>query len=277
MLRISIPWLIDVVQSLDLIDGLHANQPIVNNIGALFPVLGNIEAMFTQSIYGPYLRASRDAGTALHTELARLTDANKDWDKTNINDYEVIYLKSLRDRFRTVLLGDLSVAPSFLVSAKDSYDTIILIEAGLKLFPPSLMAKAPEIEKDALEAGRALAFELPTACGFHTFRVTESVVRRYWDAVSNNKARPDPQTLGKFAAEMNDGKFGDAKVIEAIKQMTKLHRNPLIHPEVILTSEEAIGILGMARSVISAMLQVLPDVPGTTGAPAAPVPSTPNP
>jgi hypothetical protein len=48
--------------------------------------------------------------------------------------------------------------------------------------------------------------------------------------------------------------------------MTKLHRNPLIHPEVILTVEEAIGIIGMARSVIAMMLQSLPDVPTTTGA-----------
>jgi hypothetical protein len=61
--------------------------------------------------------------------------------------------------------------------------------------------------------------------------------------------------------------FGEKRIVEAIKQMTKLHRNPLIHPEVILTSEEAIGIIGMARSVIGAMLATLPDAPGTTGAP----------
>ena len=47
---------------------------------------------------------------------------------------------------------------------------------------------------------------------------------------------------------------------------TKLHRNPLIHPEVILTVEEAIGIIGMARGVIAMMLQAMPDVPTTTGA-----------
>jgi hypothetical protein len=103
--------------------------------------------------------------------------------------------------------------------------------------------------------GRALAYELPTACGFHTFRVTEAVVRRYWDAVSENKERPKPQTLGTFAAKMAKHKYGDEKVVEAIKQMTKLHRNPLIHPEVILNVEEAIGIIGMARSVIAMMLQ----------------------
>jgi hypothetical protein len=68
---------------------------------------------------------------------------------------------------------------------------------------------------------------------------------------------------------MEKQKIGDDKVVEAIKQMTKLHRNPLIHPEVILSVEEAIGTIGMARSVIAMMLQVLPDAPTTTG--AAPV------
>ena len=39
----------------------------------------------------------------------------------------------------------------------------------------------------------------------------------------------------QFAAELERQQLGDPKVVEAIKQMTKLHRNPLIHPEVILS------------------------------------------
>jgi hypothetical protein len=131
------------------------------------------------------------------------------------------------------------------------------------------MAKAPEVEKDAKEAGRALAYELATACGFHTFRIVESVVRRYWDAVSDGEERPKLQTLGTFASLMDARKIGDEKIVESLKQLTKLHRNPLAHPEVILTVEEAIGTVGMARSVLAMMLQVLPDAPQTTGAPAS--------
>jgi hypothetical protein len=46
--------------------------------------------------------------------------------------------------------------------------------------------------------------------------------------------------------------------------MTTLHRNPLIHPEDALTLDEALGLLGMARSAITAMLAFLPSVPPTT-------------
>lgn len=157
--------------------------------------------------------------------------------------------------------------PAYLVARKESYDVELLVDFGTALFPPALLQKAPETERDAIQVGKALAFEVATGCGFHVFRVMEAVVKRYWDEVSSGAKRPKLQTLGNYAAEMEKRNIGDEKVVESVKQMTRLHRNPIIHPDVILTVEEAIGIVGMARSVIGAMLAVLPDVPPTTGAP----------
>lgn len=266
MIRISLPWLVEVLENIEKIGQIEVGQTVTEAFGSLFLGQHYVEMVFNQSIYGDYLRASRGAAAELHEEIERHLKA-EEWEKVALKSYDVETLKLKKDKFRTIFLADLSVIPSYLVARKDNFDVSFLIESGVRLFPPQLMAKVPEIEHDALEVGRALAFELPTACGFHTFRVMESVVRRYWDQVSSGKDRPKLQTLGNFAAEMEKGGFGDEKVIEAIKQMTKLHRNPLIHPEVILTVEEAIGIIGMARSVIAMMLQSLPDVAPTTGAP----------
>jgi hypothetical protein len=268
MIRISIPWLFDIIESLDSLDNVKANEDILSNLISLFPVQGKLEAIFDQSIYGGYLRASRDAAFSLHSQISEIMGDHETWTERKVSEFQVISLREKKDKFKTVLLADLNVLPSYLVSMKDSFDIAILVEAGHKLFPSSLLAKAPETEKDAKEVGRALAFELATACGFHTFRVLESVVRRYWDAATSGADRPRLETLGSFATELEKLKVGDGKIIEAIKQMTKLHRNPLIHPEVILTTEEAIGIIGMARSVMAAMLQFLPDAPNTTGVPA---------
>lgn len=163
--------------------------------------------------------------------------------------------------------------PSFLVLGKESYDTNSLIDEGFRLFPSALTDKAPEALLDAMEAGRALAFELATACGFHIFRVTEAVLKRYWDHESGGITRPKLETIGNYAAEMDNKGYGDQKVREALKQMAKLHRNPLIHPEVILTVDEAVETLGIARSVIGAMLRALPDVQPTTSSPV----TTPTP
>jgi len=265
MIRTNAAWLIGISESIDALDGLEAGQTVLDAIRALFGAQNALEQIFDQSLYRDHVRACRAAGRSLHEQISGLlSDAN--WAERKLEQYEVAGLKNSKAIFKTVFMADLSILPLYIIAPKDTYDVSLLIEAGIKLFPASIMDKAPEVEKDAREVGRALAYELATACGFHTFRVTESLVRRYWDSVSEGRVRPKLQTLGNFAAEMEKHKVGDARVVEAIKQMTKLHRNPLIHPEVILTVEEAIGIIGMARSVIGPMLQVLPDAPTTTGA-----------
>jgi hypothetical protein len=60
------------------------------------------------------------------------------------------------------------------------------------------------------------------------------------------------------------------KVRAVIKQIADLYRNPLIHPEVVLTMEDAVGIFGISRSAMAAMLSVLPDLPLTTTSASAP-------
>jgi hypothetical protein len=152
-----------------------------------------------------------------------------------------------------------------VVQPKEGYDVSLLTAAGSILFPKSLLQKVPEAETDSMEAGKALAFELATSCGFHVFRIVESTLKRYWDEVSDKKDRPKLETIGSYSIELDKGKFGDEKVWESLKQLAKLHRNPLIHPEVILSVEEAIGIVGIARSVVGMMLQKLPDAAPTTG------------
>jgi len=60
---------------------------------------------------------------------------------------------------------------------------------------------------------------------------------------------------------------GDEKILSTLEQMAKLHRNPLIHPEVVLTMNEAIATAGIARSVATAMLDSLPSLAPTTTIP----------
>jgi hypothetical protein len=72
------------------------------------------------------------------------------------------------------------------------------------------------------------------------------------------------RNIGVYLNAMKQARKGDEKILASLKQMTDLHRNPLIHPEVILTPEEAIATLGIARSAIAAMLVVLPVPPPTT-------------
>ena len=257
MLKISLPWILEVVAS---IDGLAEVKTNMNKTAAQFLCRSaeiGVQITFEQSIYAPYLKSSREKATNLIEILKRISADNEE----TLTSHDVWSIHHSREQFKSVFFAELSVLPAFLVTGKEGYDVNTLIDEGQKLFPALTLSKCPEADKDMREAGKALAFELATSCGFHIFRVTESVLKRYWDHVSDGKDRPNLQTIGSYAKELESKKLGDKKIWEALKQLASLHRNPLIHPKAILTVEEAIDTLGIARSVIAAMLRVMPDIP----------------
>ena len=256
MLRMSLPWILEVMASIDSLTSLRAGTRRQDVLWLCTDVQNRLQTLFDQSIYSPYLRISRQKAEALRGVLEGIKDNT---DGEQVSKFDEWFIRRDQGAFRNVFFAELSVLPSFLVMGKASYDTNTLIDEGHKLFPESILHKCPEAGRDMSEAGRALAFELATACGFHVFRVVEVVLKRYWDHISKNRERPKPGAIGSYAKALEKGEMGDEKIWEALKQLASLHRNPVIHPEVILTVEEAIGILGIARSVISAMLEEMPE------------------
>jgi len=263
VINISIPWMLETVAAIDALLTFRPDEKYGDVWIHAFTARTKLEALFGQSVYSPYLRASRDRGNVLYAALGKLVDDNQhDW-AAEIKGHAGSIQSAAKD-FKLVFQSEISTLPVYLVEPKDNYDVALLIERGTGLFPSGMVAKVAETFFDANQAGKALAFRLPTACGFHTFRVMESVLKRYWDVVTENTKRPEPETIGKFAAELADKKKGDIKIVETLKMIAKLHRNPCIHPDVALTEEEAIGTLGIARSVIASMLAVIPTPPPTT-------------
>jgi len=255
--RVSLAWIIDLVDSINMVRMIHAESEASSVRYAITEFRVSIDRLLNQSVYGPYLSTSREKAAELIKVLSQIETHLDINPQISNDDLNLLYFGL--NQLTPLLREEMATYPVFLVSRKDAFDTDQLIDRGSTLFPRKLLDKVPETYNDALGAGKSLAFELATACGFHSFRVVESVVRRYWDIVTKKAKRPCPETLGKFAGELEQKKLGDEKIIEAIKQMTKLHRNPLAHPDVFLTLEEAIGIVGMARSVIAPMLEELPD------------------
>lgn len=164
-------------------------------------------------------------------------------------------------KFYAVFSAEIEVANAYMVLRKGGYDTGVLLFTGEELFPPSLISKVPDTLADVRAAGTCLAFELGTACGFHVLRAVEAVALKYWNVLSGGKPLPEPRGLGSLLAELKNQKLGDDKAIAALKQIKDLHRNPLMHPEVHLDIEQAIGLVGMAQSAIRAMLVAIPDPP----------------
>jgi hypothetical protein len=122
----------------------------------------------------------------------------------------------------------------------------------------------PDAIFDIKETCKCLAYELPTASGFHIFRAAESVLRKYFHHVTGGASVPKVRNIGVYLNAMKQKKVGDEKITFSLKQMAEVYRNPLIHPEAVLTQEDAIGLFGLARSAIAGMLAALPLPPPTT-------------
>ena len=125
-------------------------------------------------------------------------------------------------------------------------------------FPDELPSKVPEAVRDVQEAGRCIAFELGTAAGFHILRANEVVLLKYFDSVAGTANRPTNRNLGALTKKLEDLGLGDAKILATLNQIRVLHRNTLMHPEDVLTVDQAINLLGIIRSAISAMLEKIP-------------------
>jgi hypothetical protein len=239
---------------------------------------GALEPFLHRSIFK--LRTSMGVGLGLLQAIKTLLERAQS--STDPNEtVQMYYLWQIRQglqNFEAVLAAEFGLMDMYVVSQKGGLSTADLIANGAAFFPISLGIKAPEAIRDAQEAARCIAYELPSGAGFHLHRANEAVLRRYYDAVTGGKPRPASRNVGDFLNEMNKYGAGDARVKSALKDLKDLHRNPLIHPEYSLESvDEAIDLLGIIRSTIGQMLKELPELPlppvGQTTVPASSSPS----
>ncbi len=231
-------------------------------VDAYFPILvaeGALEPLLTRSVF--CLRTSLQAGEAL---LGALRVAKQKIEltqnKNEFLDFSDFYnITSALNNFEAVLGAELSLLPLYVVTQKAGFDTQILIENGVACFPADLMVKVPEAVVDLKQGSKCIAFELPTAAGFHLHRANESVLHRYWDAIANGQSRPKSRNMGDYINEMDKLSIGDQKVRAALRDLKDLHRNPLIHPEHSLESvDEAIALMNGIHNVIVHMLREIP-------------------
>jgi hypothetical protein len=117
----------------------------------------------------------------------------------------------------------------------------------------------------AVRSGKCIAFELPTAAGFHLHRANESILHRYYDAVTGGNPRPTGRNIGDYLAKLREYNVGDARLLTALTDLKDMHRNPLIHPDQTLENiDEAIGLLGSIHNAVVYMLKAIPMPPAVT-------------
>lgn len=265
MIKISLPYVYKLATDMELLSKIKLGQNQTEYLFNLLTAQISINTLLNNSVFAPTLRSCRESGGELLSTINKIIvepDPNH-----VIGNYEMASLIQQYEQFKAALLAEIGILPSYFVTQKGGFDTLTLLDWGHLIFPSDLQQKVPEATFDTQQAAKALAFELPTAAGFHIFRATESVLRRYYDHVTSGQARPTVRSIAVYVRKLRIAKCGEEVILSTLEQMAKLHRNPIIHPEAALTVDEAISTLGIARSAITAMLNVLPVPAPTTASP----------
>jgi len=156
-------------------------------------------------------------------------------------------------RLQTLLQGELAVQSVYHIWPKRAFDINLLIEKATSLFSKEVQQWMTEDERyNIAQAGKCIAFETPTAAGFHLIRAAESVIRRYYAVVVGVAPVLKMRNWGAYIKNLKKCN-GEPRVIHALEQIKDLHRNPVIHPEIALSLEESISLIGITESVVSSI------------------------
>jgi hypothetical protein len=234
---------------------------------AFFPFLrarGALNGLLNQSVY--QVRTCHASGTELLALLNAAIEQIPHEDGTKpMPTLEVWNIVQKAQEFEAIFRAELGITPMYYVTPKHNLDVTGLINQGHLCFPPDLVQKAPEAIPDAQQSTKCIAFDLPTAAGFHLHRTNESVLRRYFDLVAGADNRPETRNIGDYLNKMKQLRVGDKKVLAALRDLKDLHRNPLMHPEEHIPNvSEAIALMGGVNSAMALMLKELPEVPPLT-------------
>lgn len=222
--------------------GIHGEGLVLKNI-----------ASFQRDLNAYGLQVSSRAAENLLTEVvADLAKTDKD------AVLDVDQANRLRDAFkvlREVIEAEAGGKVAFIVTDR-RYAVSTLLEGMASLFPAGAFGRLPEMtQADMTEAGKCLAFELPTAAAFHVLRATEQVLREFYKSWVRTK-RVKVLLWGAMTKDMRSRRTKPPDpLLNHLDHIREHFRNPTDHPEKIYDMEEAQNLLGLCCDAIGRMKQ----------------------
>lgn len=200
------------------------------------------------------LRTCVARGWQLDEAISRLIQLIRDPAQAHVDTFEFDRVETAAKEFETVLQAELQVMSAYYASQKALYSTPDLVDRAEIIFPKEVRDKVSEDAiNDVRQAGKCLAFDVPTAAGFHILRATEDIIREYYGLVVGTLPAKKSRNWGVYIKGLR-AHGADQKIVAALEQVKDMHRNPIMHPEVVLTTDEAISLFGIAQGIIVAMV-----------------------
>ncbi|MCB2106225.1 MAG: hypothetical protein KDE14_00935 [Rhodobacteraceae bacterium] len=213
------------------------------------------------------LRALKDAADKFWKEHFADTDGHlKDFDwNAAISPYDISKLKTAFRTFENNLAAELGRAATYYVPKRGIYDTHDLMNEALNQFSDEIRSKlsanAPAAN-DFRDAGRALAFDLPTASGIHAVRALEIILADYYKSFGLTPEKD--MTIAKYLKGLRDVKGDrtpDPETIGWLDAIKDIDRNALMHGRKSLNFDDGVRIFNLVTGTMIAVLKELPAIP----------------
>lgn len=241
--------------SMNLNIGQHVKDIVWTLIGAKTAAAD----VFRQTVLPLPLSAAAAAELWNAITVIVLEDFAKVDMERDVFPYELWPIVNAATKFETIFAAELQNANTYSVVQKGIYNTADLIMRAEAALGEALIAISDPAKIDFGASGRCLAFELPTACGFHTMRATESVLRQYHRLLLGLPANRRSPEMAVCIDQLT--KAGEnQKLMESLDHIRGLHRNPLMHPEDFLTMDQALQLFDIAKSAITSMAKRITEI-----------------
>ncbi|MBA7490300.1 hypothetical protein ES702_00837 [subsurface metagenome] len=221
---------------------VHGEGAILENIDRFFAHLQEFDLPVTQRA-AYKLRQFRD-------KLAKSDSDHK------LTDDEASKLTDIMYDVRNTLSAEADGNVAFIVTDK-RIDVNKLLSDVPALMAPSVFNSLPEIAQyDFIEAGKCIAFELPTSAAFHMLRGTEAVLRHYYcSIVRRNRAE---LLWGPMVESLRRRRIPPpAPLLDNLDNIRRSFRNPTQHPDKIYDIQEVQDLFGLCVDVINRMVALL--------------------
>lgn len=223
----------------------------------------------------PILRSSHDVGKRLLQSIEQLrkwreTATGEDWDDNNSTANPLFTeVVAGAKKLQEALENELPYMPVYHPSQKLIYSTPDLIERTEAVLPEFTLRKiSGDAKAEIRESGKCLAFDTPTAAGFHILRATELVLHQYYLVMCNPPNDAPLKNWSKYVDALKavaDSESTKADIGKHVKKVNALFdqirdqdRNLIMHPRIVLSMDDALILFDTAKSLIMKMAERLP-------------------
>ncbi len=161
------------------------------------------------------------------------------------------------DEIDRTLDAELKMRYTYLITPK-RYDTKKLVDNIQELFAQNVFSRMPLLAKfDFSEAGKCIAFDLPTAAAFHILRGTEGVLRFYYCSIVKY-GRVASLMWGNIIEHLRKRRDAPPKaLLDSLDSIRYNERNPTQHPEAKYGIDEVQDLFAVCIDSVNRMFKDL--------------------